>query len=84
MKNFLDAVKCFLLGLATGLVDIVDSDGGHLVILIGVIAAGLHWHIALLYDGMVVLLAAKLKEAGSNRNREAKYKDPTPPPTVTP
>ena len=65
LKNF----NCFL----SGLIDILDSDGGHLVILMILTIVFVRNHADAYLDLTIGALIMKLKDAGSNKNREAKY-----------
>ena len=70
--------NCFL----SGLVDLLDSDGGHIILLMILITLFLRHDATAYLDLAVGALLMKLKDAGSNRNRDAKYSG-TPLPTPT-
>lgn len=72
-------IQCFI----SGLVDIVDSNGGHIILLVLLVYMFLNRGAEAYLDLAVGALLMKLKDASSNRNREAKYATP-PDPTIKP
>lgn len=62
----LKQINCFL----SGLIDMADSDGGHLVLLVVLTLVFLNHHADAYLDLAIGALLMKLKDAGSNKNRE--------------
>lgn len=60
---------CFL----SGLVDLIDSDGGHLILLTLLVAMFQYYRAEAYLDLTIGALIMKLKDTGSNKGREAKY-----------
>lgn len=69
----LKSINCFL----SGLIDILDSDGGHLVLLLVLTIVFVRNHADAYLDLTIGALLMKLKDAGSNTGRASKY-SPTP------
>lgn len=62
-------ITCFL----SSLIDIIDSDGGHLVLLVVLTIMFQRYQAEAYLDLTIGALLMKLKDAGSNKNREVKY-----------
>lgn len=67
-------IVCFI----SNIVDIIDSNGGHLILLVVLVYIFLRRDADAYLDLAVGALLMKLKDAGSNKNREAKYATPPP------
>lgn len=62
-----------LVWFLTNIIDLADSDGGHILILILLIEIFLRHNADAYLDLAIGALLMKLKDAGSNKNREVKY-----------
>ena len=60
----------------SGLVDILDSDGGHVALLLVLVFLFLHYKTDTYLELTIGALIMKLKDSGSNKRREAKYCNP--------